>query len=158
MAVHSCRLCQAAVLAKETVAIFAPTAANQRVPPRIEDLLGVRVVKNDGLPQHICKKCKRRVESLERATEDLQEFRSIASNSYKILVALNRGPLKRTKETSACIGVSPDTEKSRPPPKRQLSRRQLNFEKGKTTSCITMPQYKIMHVQCHNITKDPRKK
>ena len=81
-------MCQAAVLAKEAVAIFGPTAAKQCVPPRIEDLLGVRVVQNDGLSQHICKKCKRRLESLERATEDLQEFRSIASNSYKILVAL----------------------------------------------------------------------
>ena len=34
------RLCQAAVLAKEAVAIFGPTVAKQRVPPRIEDLLG----------------------------------------------------------------------------------------------------------------------
>ena len=46
MAVYSCRLCEAAVLAKEAVAIFGPTVANQRVPPRIEDLLGVRVVQN----------------------------------------------------------------------------------------------------------------
>ena len=46
MAVHSCRLCQAAVLAKEAVAIFGSTVAKQRVPPRIEDLLGVRVVQN----------------------------------------------------------------------------------------------------------------
>ena len=50
------------------------------------------------------------------------------------LVALNnRGPLKHTKETSACIGVSPDTEKFRPPSKKQLSRRQLSFEEGKMT-------------------------
>ena len=46
MAVNSCRLCQAAVLAKEAVAIFVPTVAKQSVPSRIEDLLGVRVVQN----------------------------------------------------------------------------------------------------------------
>ena len=137
MADYSCRLCRAAILAKNVAAIFSPTAAKQRVSTRIQDLLGVEVTENDGLPQHICHKCKRRLETLERATEDLKKFRSIASTSYEIFVALKRGPLKRTKETSAYSGVSPDTEKSRPPPKRQLSRRQLNFEEGKNILYIT---------------------
>ena len=83
MAVYLCCLCQARVATKQAVAIFGKTEAIQRVPSRIKDLLGVRVVQSDGLPQHICMKCKRRLETLERAAEDLQEFRSIASNGYE---------------------------------------------------------------------------
>lgn len=81
MAGYSCRLCRAVVLPKYAVGIFRPTAAKQRLLARIEDLLGVKVLQNDGLPQHICQKYKHRLETLERATEDLQEFRTIAMKS-----------------------------------------------------------------------------
>ena len=85
------------------MSLFSSVAVKQQFPSRIENLLDVKVAGNDGLPQHICEKCKRRVETLERATED---FRSQASEIYGSLV-LARGALKRTKESSASIGVSP---------------------------------------------------
>ena len=61
-------------------------AVKQQLPSRIENLLDVKVAGNDGLPQHICEKCKRRVETLERATEDLGKFRSQASEINGSLV------------------------------------------------------------------------
>ena len=87
----------------------------------------VTVDANDGLPQHTCEKCKKRVEVLERSVEDLRLFKIIARESYTTLLV--RGGLKRTKESSGVTGVSPDTLRMRPPPKR-LSQRQLNFEQS----------------------------
>ena len=89
---------------------------------RISDLLNVAVAVNDGLPQHVFDRCMRRVKTLERAAEDLVDFRSQVSESYKILT-LARGPLKHAKDTV----VSPDTIKARPPSKKLLSQRQLDF-------------------------------
>ena len=107
MAVHLCRLCGTTVSSfRHAVSLFSSMAVKQQLPSRIENLLDVKVAGNDGLPQHICEKCKRRVESLERATEDLGIFRSQASEIYGSLV-LARGALKRTKESSASIGVFP---------------------------------------------------
>ena len=40
------------------------------------------VAIDDGLPQHVCMKCVRRVETLEKALKDLDEFRSLACRSY----------------------------------------------------------------------------
>ena len=79
---------------------------------------------NDGLPQQVCRKCKRRVGTLERSAEDLKQFKILARDSYRTL--LSRGSLKRTKESSGVTGVSPDTIRVRPPPKR-LTQRQLSF-------------------------------
>ena len=47
----------------------------------------------NGLPQRICEKCKCRLETLERAAEDLENFHSPASASYEtllVLVAMNK--------------------------------------------------------------------
>ena len=40
---------------------------------------------NDGLPKHVCEKCKRRVETLERSAEDLRQFKILARESYTTL-------------------------------------------------------------------------
>lgn len=69
------------------------------------------------------------METLERATEDLRKFRSQANEVYGSLVMAKTG-LKRTKESSGSIGVSPDTLKARSPSKKQLSQRQLDFGDG----------------------------
>ena len=107
MAVRLCRLSGTTVSSfRHAVSLFSSMVVKQQLPSRIENLLDVKVAGNDGLPQHICEKCKRRVESLERATEDLGKFRSQASEIYRSLV-LARGALKRSKESSASIGVSP---------------------------------------------------
>jgi hypothetical protein len=91
--------------------------------------LDIPVTRADGLPEHICRKCKRKLERLEKAAEELESFRSAAKNTFSTL-ALKRNELKRTKETSSSVGVSPDTLKSRPPAKK-LTRRHLEFENGK---------------------------
>ena len=113
------------------VSLFSHTAKQQRLSGRITDLLDVPVTQADGLPEHICRKCKRKLERLEKAAEELESFRSDAKNIYSTLT-LKRNELKRTKETSSSIllGVSPDTLRSRPPAKK-LTRRHLEFENGK---------------------------
>ena len=144
MAARVCRLCGTTASFQHAVSLFSPAAVKQQLSSRIRSLLNVEVAANDGLPQHICEKCKRRVETLERATEDLAKFRSQASEIYGSLV-LARGGLKRTKESSASIGVSPDTLKVRPPSKKHLSQKQLDFTDGRfvdltrtlaTTKCV----------------------
>ena len=78
---HGRRRCGTTVSSfKHAVSLFSSMAVKQQLPSRIENLL--KVAGNDGLPQHICEKCKRRVETLERATEDLGKFRSQASEVY----------------------------------------------------------------------------
>ena len=70
MAVRLCRLCGTTVLSfKHAVSLFSSMAVKQQLPSRIENLLDVKIAGNDGLPQHICEKCKRRVETLERADQ-----------------------------------------------------------------------------------------
>ena len=123
-----CRLCQSSSPSDTAVNLFSQTAAEQRLPDRITDLLDVPVARADGLPGHICCKCKRKLEHLEKAAEELENFRSETKNTYSTL-ALKRNELKRTKETSSSIGVSPDTLKARPPAKK-LTRRHLDFENG----------------------------
>ena len=144
MVASLCRLCRTTLLPKHAVNLFGHAAVKTQLSSRTEDLLGIRVAENDGLPQHICERCKRRVETLERAVADLEGFRSQARDSYDLLL-LTRAPLKRTKESSASIGVSPDTIRARPPPKKHLSQRQLTFEHGRLTvhnnSCCCIYKY-----------------
>ena len=122
-----CRLCQTEAFTKNSTPLFGTKAVKQRLASRISDLLEVTVDANDGLPQYVCEKCKRRVEALERSAEDLRLFKITARESYTNLLV--RGGLKRTKGSSGVTGVSPDTLRMRPPPKR-LSQRQLNFEQS----------------------------
>ena len=122
-----CRLCRTEASTNHTAALFSNAAMKQELATRISDLLNVAVAANDGLPQHVCDKCVRRVKTLERAAEDLVDFRSQVSENYKALT-LARSPLKRAKDTV----VSPDTIKARPPSKKlQLSQRQLDFGHSK---------------------------
>jgi len=121
-----CRLCRTETSVNHTAALFSHGAMKQELATRIGDLLNVVVAANDGLPQHVCDRCMRRVKTLERAAEDLVDFRSQVSENYKIL-ALARGLLKRAKDAV----VSPDTIKARPPPKKLLSQRQLDFGHSK---------------------------
>ncbi len=107
-----CRLCRATIPTKHSISLFSPGGVQQRLPTRITDLLDVSVASNDGLPGHICVKCKRRLESLEKA-EDLVDFRVQATACQQVLALLARGPLKRTKESSGTF-VSPNTAKARP--------------------------------------------
>ena len=70
-----CRLCRRQSSATHALAIFVPTSLMINLPKRISDLLDVPVDENDNRPWKICQKCKRRVESLERAAQELASFR-----------------------------------------------------------------------------------
>ena len=67
-----CRLCEALVPWNRAVCLFNRTAVEQRLASRISNLLDVSVDANDGLPEQVCDKCKRRVETLERAAANLK--------------------------------------------------------------------------------------
>ena len=126
-----CRLCQSSVPSAHAVCLFGAIATRQSLPSRISDLLDVTIAEDDDYPEHICEKCKRRLERLEKAAEDLENFRSQANSSYSKLRTCRRGELKRTKESSGSVGISPDTAKNRPPSKRRLTQRRLDFTQSK---------------------------
>lgn len=131
-----CRLCMATVSIKNSVALFSPVAVSQKLAARVASLLETTVDANDRLPHHLCKPCKRRFDTLEKAAEDLKSFRTEASECRRSLLARSVSG-KRTKESSGSIGISPDTMKERPHPKRHqvLSRRQLDFGEGEEALC-----------------------
>ena len=114
------------------VSLFSQTGIRQGLPSRIKDLLDVPIAPKDCLPEHICRKCKQKLECLERAAEELEDFRKEASSTY-LTLALRQKELKRTEETSSSTGVSPDILRSRPPSKKRLPPRHLEFETGKIT-------------------------
>ena len=114
-----CRLCRASIASGSAVCPFSQTAVRQNLPGRITDLLDVPIAAKDSLPQHICNKCKRKLERLEKAAKELEDFRTQASSNHTILASTRR-ELKHTKETSASVGMSPDTAKSRPASKKPL--------------------------------------
>ena len=102
------------------------------------------VAIDDGLPQHVCMKCVRRVETLEKALKDLEEFRSLACKSYdELSLSSSR---KRSKDSSGA-SATPDTIKSRPPAKKSASfysSRRLDF--GQELTDITNIQGMIIIV------------
>ena len=51
------------------VALFGKKASQERLASRISALSDITLNDDDGLPNLICAKCKRRVESLENHTE-----------------------------------------------------------------------------------------
>lgn len=122
--VRTCRLCCSLVTSNRAVSIFSATGIQQQWARRIEALLSVTVTTSDGLPGYICRKCKLRIESLEKAHADLKAFKEMANAS---VAALKRAgcPVKRTKCTSSEHGVSPDTARERP--RSKLPRKRLDF-------------------------------
>ena len=60
----------------------------QRLLGRITDLLDVSVAQNDGLPG---RKCKRKLERLEKAAEELDNFNSETKHSYSTLAPFLEG-------------------------------------------------------------------
>ena len=126
-----CRLCRASIASGSDVCLFSQTVVRQNLPGRITDLLDVPIAAKDGLPQHICNKCKRKLERLEKAAEELEDFRTQASSNHTILASTRR-ELKRIKETSASVGVSPDTAKTCRQPEKYV----LSFIDGLDASCL----------------------
>ena len=79
----------------------------------------------DGLSTHICRQCKGKFENLEQAADDLKKFKLMVIEVNASIST--RSSLKRNKKSSGAVNISPDTLKLRPAPKRQLSKKQLDF-------------------------------
>ena len=101
------------------------------------------VAIDDGLPQHVCMKCVRRVETLEKALKDLEEFRSLAGRSYdELSLSSSR---KRSKDCSGA-SATPDTIKSRPPAKNSTSCSSRRLDFGQDLTDITNIQLQGMKI------------
>ena len=121
------------------VSLFGIAGTREELPARITELVRVPVDDRDGLPASICQQCKRRVVPLEKAVQGLADFRKQCQQTYQDLV-LSGEPvtLKRTKESSGDVGVSPDIARYRPPLKKQSkAARSLSFDSG-------MPSYSFI--------------
>ena len=123
-----CRLCRSLVESKRAVSLFTVTGMQHQWAHRIESLLGLPVSSSDSLPTYICLRCKLQIVSLEKAAAHLKEFKEMAWCSKTALERV-RCPVKRAKDTSGDLGVSPDTQRERP--KSKLSRKRLEFESKK---------------------------
>lgn len=117
-----CRLCGTVVDSKRAVALFKGPGVRQNLPSRISKLIDIpEPAPDDLLPPTICEKCKGLISSLEKALVDLNRLKDIAARSL-----LKTRGMKRTKETSGEVGVSPDTIRQRPRSKQ--ARKRLTFE------------------------------
>ena len=65
------------------VALFGKKASQERLASRISGLSDITLNDDDSLPNLICAKCKRRVESLENPTEVAEwHEKLLAENQY----------------------------------------------------------------------------
>ena len=65
-----CRFCGSSVAySYHRVALFGKKTSQERLASRISALLDITLNDDDGLPNLMCSKCKRRVESLENHTQ-----------------------------------------------------------------------------------------
>ena len=94
---EKCRLYRDLVPCTKTMHLSTSAGIQKSWAPRISLLLDIPV-EQEKLSSQICSRCANRVESLGEGSQVLSSFR------------LNRFTgLKRTKETSGDVGVSPDT-------------------------------------------------
>ena len=110
MASLTCRLCWENIAPKKATSLFTTISLQQGWASRISALLQVPVKPDDKLPKHACSKCINRVKTLEKAAADLSSFK----RSVRSVMEHHAGCLKRTKETTSDVGVSPDTLRERP--------------------------------------------
>ena len=115
MATVACRVCLSGVQPKHSIALFSDRGLENKWSDRIIELLHVPVSASDNFPQHICRSCKDRVESLEKK---LTSLRQLARESYERLSSELTRTRKRAKDTSSGQGVSPATARARHPAKR----------------------------------------
>ena len=113
MALQICRLCLGKAERPHYTVIFSENSQSKNVPERLSSLSGVPISHGDGLPGRVCRTCMDKFSSLEKS---LAKFQEMAKSSWQNLSR------KRTKETSGNIGVSPHTERARPPAKRSRTR------------------------------------
>ena len=114
-----CRLCWENIPDKRTISIFTKKSLERGWPSRITALLDIPVSKDDQLPAHICTRCMTSV-ALEKACLDLAAFKK----SSRACIERARQSVKRKKESTGSVGVSPDTLRERP---RSKVARRLQF-------------------------------
>ena len=104
--VLSCRLCWASVVDKNMTNLFTKKSLERGWASRITALLDVPVSQDDHMPPHVCSKCMTKVVALEKALTELAELKRSALSGMQQV----QRSLKRTKETTGEVGVSPDTQ------------------------------------------------
>lgn len=112
----TCRLCLGNVTSKRALSLFSNKAMQQMWALRITSLLEVSVSKGDSFAQHICLKCVRRIQSLEKASLDLASFKASSRSAME---------LTRKRAIDGNAGVSPDT--LRVMPRSKVARKSLDF-------------------------------
>ena len=116
-----CRLCRITVDKKRSVALFSGSGLREKLAVRISQLLDIpEPTPADSFPSIICRKCNVQIPALEKAMADLDRLKTLARSSLE-----GRG-MKRAKETSGGVEVSPDTIRQRPRSKH--ARKKLTFE------------------------------
>lgn len=112
-----CRLCSGNAGDKNMTNLFTRKSLERGWALRISTLLDIPLKQDDHLSSHVCSKCMTRVVSLEKATADLAAFKRLARSAMQD----SHNSLKRTKETTGDVGVSPNTLRQRP--RAKLARR-----------------------------------
>ena len=121
-----CRLCFQKCSKTKSVSIFSKNSLSVSLPVRIANLLLVDVVQGDVCSSVICYSCRRRLERLEKAIEDLVQFRELAKGSLLQFEFVREG--KRPKETSGPQSeISPSTRQMLPASKKTRFSRSLHF-------------------------------
>lgn len=87
---------EASVLLVMLFAFLSLKADKIRLRHRITDILDISMTEKDGLPEHICERCRRKIERLEKAAEVLVNFRNQAKRIFNALF-IQRRDLKRRK-------------------------------------------------------------
>ena len=108
------------MLTKQSIFSVELAGMRNKWSSRISAMLDITIEDDEGVSPYVCHNCTRRLSLLEKAIEDRKAFRELAISSF------NAQMKKRTRVTSADIGVSPDTVRQRPSAK--LSRKRLVFE------------------------------
>ena len=75
----ACRFCGALLDEKHRSGLFSSTALEKDLPGRFSRLLQLPVSRDDGLSVYCCRKCVRRLNSVEKTIE---EMKSLANSSY----------------------------------------------------------------------------
>ena len=86
-----CRLCGSPVAyGHHRVTLFGKKASQERLASRISAVLDITLNDDDGLPNLMCAKCKRRVERLENHTWDRKSLKGLRNRLLKIRTFITR--------------------------------------------------------------------
>lgn len=131
---HCCRFCLETIPSKHAINLFSKNSNSVNLSGRMSDLIKLPVLPTDGLSPYTCRLCRDRLLTIERKLVEAREMIKSMYQRAHLQAQTGRATmctLKRPKETSGTVGVSPATAKNRPPSKRSALRRTL-FPQGMT--------------------------